>query len=188
MILAIIAALLLLPLPAVAAESRVEAVHVTAATAARTLNDDLWEKAPVVSDFVQREPSEGATPSQLTEFRVAFDTSTLYVKVRAYDREPEKIVTYLTRRDDDSPCDWIRVLIDSYHDRLSGYAGAIAFNKIGGEFVHSNSYVYFRSPGFETNDLGFLRRADQIRQQHWLQLRSNRVTHWFRQRTINFNE
>ena len=48
--------------------------------------------------------------------------------------------------------------------------------------------MYFRSPGFETNDLGFLRRVDQIRQQHWLQLRSNKVTRWFRQRTINFNE
>jgi hypothetical protein len=78
--------------------------------------------------------------------------------------------------------------LDVTRTSLSGYAGAIAFNKIGGEFVHSQSYVYFRSPGFETNDLGFLRRADQIRQQHWLQLRSNKVTRWFRQRTINFNE
>ena len=48
--------------------------------------------------------------------------------------------------------------------------------------------MYFRSPGFDTNDLGFLRRADQIRQGHWLQLRSNKVTRWFRQRTINFNQ
>ena len=125
MILAIIAALLLLPLPVAAAESRVEAVRVAATAAARTLSDDLWEKAPAVTDFVQREPREGAIPSQLTEFRVAFDTSTLYVKVRAYDREPQKIVTYLTRRDDDSPCDWIRVLIDSYHDKRTAYEFAV---------------------------------------------------------------
>ncbi len=78
--------------------------------------------------------------------------------------------------------------LDPTRTSLSGYAGAIAFNKIGGEFVHSNSYLYFRSPGFETNDLGFLRRADQIREGHWLQLRSNKVTRWFRQRTINFNQ
>jgi hypothetical protein len=77
MILAIIAALLLLPLPVAAAESRVEAVRVAATAAARTLNDDLWEKASAVTDFVQREPREGAIPSQLTEFGVAFDTSTL---------------------------------------------------------------------------------------------------------------
>jgi hypothetical protein len=125
MIVAIIAALLLLPLSAAAAESRVDAVRVSATAAARTLNDDLWEKAPAVTDFVQREPREGSAPSQLTEFRVAFDASTLYVKVRAYDREPDKIVTYLTRRDDDSPCDWIRVLIDSYHDRRTAYEFAV---------------------------------------------------------------
>jgi hypothetical protein len=122
---ALIIAAALAPLPAAAADSRVEAVHVSSATAARTLNDDLWEKAPVVTDFVQREPREGAEPSQSTEFRVAFDASTLYVKVRANDREPQKIVSYLTRRDDDSPCDWIHVFIDSYHDRRTAYEFAV---------------------------------------------------------------
>ena len=104
-----------------AAASRTEAVYVAATGGGRTLSDDVWEKAPAVSDFVQREPSEGAEPSQRTEFRVAFDSSTLFIRVRAYDREPEKIVTYLTRRDEDSPCDWIHVLIDSYHDRRTAF-------------------------------------------------------------------
>src|SRR5262249_14721551 len=54
--------------------------------------------------------------------------------------------------------------LDLTRTSLSGYSGAISFNKIGGEYTHSNSYLYFRSPGFDTNDLGFLRRADQIRQ------------------------
>ena len=111
--------------PAAAADARVEAVHVTAAATGRTLGDDLWNGAPVVSDFVQREPREGAEPSQATEFSVAFDSSTLYVKVRAYDREPDKIATYLTRRDDDTPSDWIRVFIDSYHDRRTAYEFAV---------------------------------------------------------------
>jgi hypothetical protein len=78
--------------------------------------------------------------------------------------------------------------LDVTRTSLSGYAGAISFNKIGGEYVHSQSNIYFRSPGFDTNDLGFLRRADQIRQGHWLQLRSNKVRGWFRQRAINFNQ
>jgi hypothetical protein len=121
----LIIAALLAPLQAEAAESRVEAVHVTAAAAGRTLGDDLWSTAPAVSNFVQREPREGAAPSQATEFRVAFDSSTLYIKVRAYDREPQKIVTFLTRRDEDSPCDWIRVFIDSYHDRRTAYEFAV---------------------------------------------------------------
>ena len=97
----------------------------SAAGSRSVLSEDIWKTAPLVSDFVQREPKEGAEPSQATEFRVAFDSTTLYVKVRAYDREPNKIVTYLTRRDDDSPCDWIHIFIDSYHDRRTAYEFAV---------------------------------------------------------------
>ena len=78
-----------------------------------------------MSAFVQREPHEGEVPSQRTEFRVAYDATTLYVRVRAFDAEPDKIVTYLTRRDDNSPCDWLRVFIDSYHDRRTAYEFAV---------------------------------------------------------------
>ena len=122
----LIIAALLAPLSAAAADSRVEAVRVgTATTAGHTLTEDHWGAAPVVSDFVQREPREGAAPSQTTEFRVAFDSSTLYVKVRANDSEPQKIASYLTRRDEDSSSDWIRVYIDSYHDRRTAYEFAV---------------------------------------------------------------
>src|SRR5437016_6967203 len=112
----------LMALAAAAADARVEAVHVTAAASGgRTPDGDLWRDARAVTDFVQREPREGAEPSQATEFRVAYDSTTLYVHVRAYDREPEKIVRYLMRRDEDAPSDWIRIFIDSYHDKRTAY-------------------------------------------------------------------
>ena len=78
--------------------------------------------------------------------------------------------------------------LDPSRTALDGWAGAIAFSKIGGEFVHSNSHFYFRSPGFETNDLGFLRRADMKRMDNWVQIRSDRPSSWFRNRSINFNQ
>src|SRR5437867_1555625 len=85
----------------------------------------VWLGAEPTVEFIQREPQEGAAPSQRTEFRVAYDSTTLHVKVRAFDTEPDKIVTYLTRRDDTSPCDWLRVFIDSYHDRRTAYEFAV---------------------------------------------------------------
>ena len=84
--------------------------------------------------------------------------------------------------------DLVSSSLDVTRTSLGGYAAAVAFNKIGGEFVRSNSYFYARSPGFETNDLGFLRRADFRRMGHWLQLRDNRPSGWFRSRAINFNQ
>jgi hypothetical protein len=111
--------------PALAAEPSTGAVRVTAAGAGRSLTEAVWQTVPAVRGFVEREPREGAEPAQATEFRVAYDDTTLFVQVRAFDTEPDKIVTYLTRRDDESPCDWIRVLVDSYHDRRTAYEFAV---------------------------------------------------------------
>src|SRR5262245_32595351 len=101
---------------AAAAANDARAVRVTGEP-----NEEIWRDAAVFNEFRQREPEEGGEPSQKTEFRVAYDATTLYVKVRAFDKEPEKIITYLTRRDQDSPCDWLYVLIDSYHDKRTAY-------------------------------------------------------------------
>src|SRR5438132_6479177 len=85
------------------------------------VSEEAWRSAPPIDAFVQREPEEGGHPSQRTEFRVVYDASTLFVKVHAFDSDPDRIMSYLTRRDGDSPSDWIRVLIDSYHDRRTAY-------------------------------------------------------------------
>src|SRR5262245_47965672 len=113
---------------ALAAAAALSAAHVDAAAvpagavhAAGEITDEVWRDAPAVDAFVQREPEEGGKPSQRTEFRVVYDAATLYVRVHAFDTEPGRIVGYLTRRDDESPSDWIRGLIDSYHDRRTAY-------------------------------------------------------------------
>ena len=103
----------------VAAAQRLPGDHGVALTA------EGWQTLSAVSSFLQREPNEGAAPSQRTEFRVAYDATTLYVRVSAFDAEPDQIVTYLTRRDDDVPGDWLRVFIDSYHDRRTAYEFAV---------------------------------------------------------------
>jgi hypothetical protein len=107
------------------AVARVDAAQSVALRLDGSISEDVWQAAVPVEQFVQREPAEGAAPSQRTEFRTAYDTTTFYVRVRAYDTEPEQIVGYLTRRDGDSPSDWIRVLIDSYHDRRTAYEFAV---------------------------------------------------------------
>src|SRR5439155_8190153 len=85
------------------------------------LSAEVWQRATPIDEFVQRDPVEGGKPSQRTEVRVAYDSSTLFVKVHAFDTEAGRILSFLTRRDGDSPSDWIRVLIDSYHDRRTAY-------------------------------------------------------------------
>jgi len=108
--------------------ARIDALAITPNNSVRVngeLGEEVWRLAPAVDAFVQREPEEGGQPSQRTEFRVAFDETTLFVRVHAFDTEPDRIVSFLTRRDQDSPSDWIRVLIDSYHDRRTAFEFAV---------------------------------------------------------------
>src|SRR5216683_29581 len=118
------AAAALLALVTVAAEgpapSRVDAVRVDG-----ELHDEVWQNETPTDAFVERDPTDGGEPSERTEFRVAYNDTTLFVKVRAYERHRDGVRAYLTRRDQDSPSDWIRVFIDSYHDRRTAYEFAV---------------------------------------------------------------
>ena len=114
---------------AVALSSRADAVPIADTPNAVRINGEVseaaWQAATPMDGFLQREPEEGGQPSQRTEFRVVYDATTLYVKVRAFDTQADKIVSYLTRRDADSPSDWLHVFVDSYHDRRTAYEFAV---------------------------------------------------------------
>lgn len=84
-------------------------------------NETAWSRAPLITDFVQRRPAEGAAPTFKTDARVLFDAANLYVAVTATDPEPAKIVGQLTRRDTLSSSDWLTVYIDSYRDKRTAY-------------------------------------------------------------------
>lgn len=100
-------------------------------------DEPVWRDAPLLGEFVQREPAEGAAPSERTEARVAYDDTAMYIAVHAFDREPHRIVGLLTRRDERSPSDVVRVVIDSFFDRRSAYAFSV--NPAG---VKSDTYYF----------------------------------------------
>lgn len=84
-------------------------------------DDAVWRSTPVIDRFLEAQPTEGAQPKARTEARVAYDAHDLYVFVRAYDPHPDSIVSLLSRRDDATASDHITILIDSYHDRRTGF-------------------------------------------------------------------
>lgn len=88
-------------------------------------SESAWERATPVSGFVQRDPKEGGTPAFQTEFRILYDRNYLYVGVWALDPDTSKVVGIRTRRDESSPSDWIRVMVDSYYDRRTAYEFAV---------------------------------------------------------------
>ncbi len=81
----------------------------------------VWEHVPAVSDFRQRDPKDGGAPTFATDGKVAYDESNLYVAIRAHDPEPDRLVGLRTRRDTDSSSDWLKVIVDSFHDRRTAF-------------------------------------------------------------------
>ncbi len=88
-------------------------------------DDQVWRDAPVISEFLEFQPTEGKQPRFRTEAKVSYDSRNFYVFVRMYDPEPDKILKLLARRDVRPPSDQIKIIIDSYHDKRSGYEFAV---------------------------------------------------------------
>ncbi|HUG39695.1 MAG TPA: DUF5916 domain-containing protein [Longimicrobiales bacterium] len=84
------------------------------------LDEPAWEGAPVVTDFVQGEPVEGAAAEQPTEVRLLFDDEAIYVGARL--AEPGgRIARQLVRRDETGQADYFEVSFDPNRDRRTGY-------------------------------------------------------------------
>jgi hypothetical protein len=101
-------------------------------------NDAVWQTAQRFSEFRQFEPRLDADPSFRTEFRAAFDERNVYVFVRMFDPHPDSIMRALTRRDVRGPSDQIKILIDSYDDRRSGFSFAVNPDGVRRDFSMSN--------------------------------------------------
>jgi hypothetical protein len=89
-------------------------------------DDAVWRTAPIIAEFTQFSPTEGGPARFPTEAQVAFDDRNFYVFIRAHDPEPAKISTVLARRDVRPPTDQLKIVIDAFHDRRSGFEFAVS--------------------------------------------------------------
>jgi hypothetical protein len=101
-------------------------------------DDAVWQRAPRYSQFRQFEPKVDVDPSFRTEFRAAYDERNLYVFVRMFDPHPDSIMRALSRRDVRGPSDQIKLLIDSYNDRRSGFEFAVNPDRVKRDYSMSN--------------------------------------------------
>src|ERR1700680_1639038 len=87
-----------------------------------TLDDPIWQIAPPIDDFRQREPPEAAPATEETEVRILYDARHVYFGIHCYDTAPAEIVATQLRRDlsmdlDDN----FAVMIDPTRSHRNGY-------------------------------------------------------------------
>src|SRR5688572_9699276 len=83
------------------------------------LDDAAWRDTVPATDFLQREPMEGAPPSDGMEVRFAYDDDALYVGARMSSSIP--LQAPMGRRDEGDQSEYFGVLLDTYLDRRTSY-------------------------------------------------------------------
>jgi len=77
------------------------------------------------SNFLQSDPWDGSPATEKTEVWIAYDRKNLYIAARMYDKEPDKIIDLLGRRDEEVESDWFIFAVDPYFDKRSGFIFAV---------------------------------------------------------------
>ncbi len=102
------------------------------------LTDEIWNTVEWAGGFKEFMPDEGKEPTQKTKFKIIYDEKNLYVAIRCYDTEPDKIVNRLSRRDGNDG-DWVEINLDSYHDLRTGFAFTVTAAGVKGEEAISDN-------------------------------------------------
>jgi len=103
------------------------------------LDDAAWAAAKPVTEFTQSYPDPGAQPTQKTEARILYDDDAMYVGVKMFDTKPDSIAAQLARRDASGIySDWLHIVIDSYHDRRSGFRFSVNPKGVQKDVLHSD--------------------------------------------------
>ena len=88
-------------------------------------DDAVWQDAMVIDGFRTFTPVQDGEPRFRTVAKIAYDEKNLYVFTRMYDPHPDSITNLMSRRDVRTNSDWIKIMLDPYHDRRSGFEFAV---------------------------------------------------------------
>lgn len=96
------------------------------------LDESFYMSTPPLTDFIQTEPTAGTAATEKTEIWLAFDQTNVYVTVRAWESQPDRMVVNEMRRDSQNV--WqngsVSFMFDTYYDRRNSVSFDV--NAIGG--------------------------------------------------------
>lgn len=103
------------------------------------IDETTWDIVEWGGDYLEFEPDNGTAPTEQTRFKIVYDDKNLYIAVRCFDKEPDKIVKRLSRRDGFEG-DWVEFNFDSYNDDRTAFSFTITAAGVkGDEFISNNS-------------------------------------------------
>ena len=111
------------------------------------LDEAIWRDVPAVTDFTQKEPIEGAAPSDRTEIRFAYDDTALIIGARMYSTSP--IQAPMGRRDPGDEAEYVRVSLDTYFDRRTAMSFGVSASGVRLDSYYSSDNEFDDDEGFD---------------------------------------
>ena len=102
------------------------------------ITEESWDLVSWEGGFIEQRPDENTAPEHQSAFKILYDKKFLYVAVRCYDNEPDKIVKRLSRRDGFEG-DWVAIFIDSYHDERTAFGFLVTAAGVKADIFESNN-------------------------------------------------
>ncbi|MCP5090261.1 MAG: carbohydrate binding family 9 domain-containing protein, partial [Gammaproteobacteria bacterium] len=104
------------------------------------LDDDVWRNAVVVDDFHQTTPTDGASPTEITIVRVAYDDEYLYIAADLRDSNPREIrAKQMIQGKMFFSDDRFWVTIDSFNNKRNDYFFQVNANGVRREALRENN-------------------------------------------------
>ena len=110
------------------------------------VDEQVWRGAPAVTDFVQKEPVEGAPPGDRMEVRFAYDDTALYVGARMYS--DVSVRALLGRRDEGDQAERLLVSLDTYLDRRTASTFGVTASGVRLDHYYATDNDWNDDPGF----------------------------------------
>ncbi len=102
------------------------------------LDEEYWNLVNWEGGFIEWLPDENTSPTEHTKFKLLYDKHYIYVGIRCFDREPDKIGKWMSRRDGFEG-DWFQINFDSYHDLRTSFAFTVSASGVKGDEIISNN-------------------------------------------------
>ncbi|MBT6376464.1 MAG: carbohydrate binding family 9 domain-containing protein [Gemmatimonadales bacterium] len=114
------------------------------------LDEVFWAQIPPVADFTQKEPVEGADPTERTEVRFAFDDEALYVGARMFSSGGRAAIQApLGRRDAGDLAEYLLVSLDTHLDRRTAYSFGVTAAGVRLDHFHGSDSESEVDRGFD---------------------------------------
>ena len=113
------------------------------------LDEEAWRLSPALTDFIQKEPVEGATPTDRMEVRFVYDDDALFVGARMYSQSRGAIQAPLGRRDDGQQSEHLLVSLDTFLDRRTAYTFGVTASGVRLDHYHQSDNENQIDPEFD---------------------------------------